>query len=152
VITNTRGMERLANRILVIVVAAMIALSALVVALAATRSPTQLDSRSPEGVVQAYLRAVLDGDHGAAARYLDPDGGCDAADLDQAGRPGPVRAALTRSVVDGPRAQVEVELTMGSAPFGSGYRETSTFQLTRSGAGWLLTGSPWPLFDCTGGL
>jgi hypothetical protein len=49
---------------------------------------------------------------------------------------------------------VQVELTMGGGdgPFGSGYRETATFQLTRAGSGWLLTGSPWPLFDCAGGV
>jgi hypothetical protein len=153
VIINTRAMERLANRVLVVVVAAMVAMSALVLALAADRSPARLDPRVPEGVVQAYLQAVVDRDNDAAARYLDPAGGCDAADLDRTGPVAPVRATLTRSVVEGSSARVEVELTRGSdSPLDSGYREASTFQLTRSGTGWVLTGSPWPLFDCAGGV
>jgi hypothetical protein len=154
VIINTRVMERHADRVLVVVVAAMVALSALVVALAATRSPAQLDPRSPEGTVQAYLRAVLDGDHEAAVRYLDPASGCDIGDLDRTGRVQPTRVALTSTHVDGSSARVRVELTTGAGdgPFGSGYQETTTFRLTRSSTGWLLTGSPWPLFDCAGGL
>jgi hypothetical protein len=152
VIINTRAMERHADRILMVVVAAMVALSALVVALAAARSPAQLDPRSPEGTVQAYLRAVLDGNHETAARYLDPASGCDIGDLDGMGRTHPTRVALASSHVDGSNARVRVELTLGAdGPFGSGYRETTTFRLNRPDADWLLTGTPWPLFDCTGG-
>ena len=63
-----------------------------------------LDPRSPEATVQAYLRAVFDGDHEAAVRYLDPAGGCDIGDLDRTGRTQPTRVALTSSHVDGSTA------------------------------------------------
>jgi hypothetical protein len=57
------------NHILLIVLGAVAVIAVVAGAIAATRQVTQCDRGTPEGVVQAYLAAVIDGDHDEAARY-----------------------------------------------------------------------------------
>lgn len=142
------------NRILAIVVGAMVVLAAVVVVLSANRSTAQLEPGSPEAAVQTYLTGVTEGDYAAAADVLDPAGSCDVDDLDRAGRLESARAYLVDSQVDGDTARVSVEVTVpegGGGPFDTtDYSETHSFRLTRSGDDWRLTGTPWPLYDCEG--
>lgn len=139
------------NRILAIVVGAMVVLAAAVVVLSANRSTAEYDAGSPEGTVQAYLRAVTTGDYAEAATLLDPAGDCDVEDLDRAGTPGSARAYLVGSETEGATATVNVEVTMSSGgPFDTESAETHLYRLTRSGGDWLLTGTPWPLYFCEG--
>lgn len=142
------------NRILAIVVGTMVVLAAVVVVLSARRSTAQLEPGSPEATVQTYLTAVTAGDYATAAHQLDPAGACDVDDLDRTGRPGSARAYLVGSRVEGDSADVTVEVTVpegGGGPFDTtDYSETHLFRLTRSSGDWLLTGTPWPLYDCEG--
>ena len=65
---------------------AVVALLAVIVVaglLAATQSSGELDPRSPAGVVQRYVAAVMDGDHDLAVQYFAADTTCDAEDLDR---------------------------------------------------------------------
>lgn len=142
------------NRILAIVVGAMVVLAAVVVVLSANRSTADYDPGTPEGTVQAYLRAVTTGDYAEAATFLDPTGRCDVEDLDRAGSPDSARAYLVRTRVEGDTATVTVEVTLPSgAPLDTaGYSETHLFRLTRSGGDWRLTGTPWPLYSCEGDI
>lgn len=140
------------NRILAIVVGAMVVLAAVVVVLSANRSTAEYDPGTPEGTVQAYLQAVTAGDYAEAATFLDPSGDCDVDDLDRAGSPDSARVYLVRTEVEDDTATVTVEITVPSGgPFDTaGSSETHLFRLTRSGGDWRLTGTPWPLYFCEG--
>ncbi len=119
---------------------------------ASTRPATTRDSTTPEGTVQAYLSAVLDGDTRRAAGYLSAESPCDIEDLDNATVLNTARVDLVDTVVDGQSARVVVDLAASSdgGPLDTFPTESHTFRLTRSGQGWLLVGQPWPLYDCGG--
>lgn len=149
---DTDGVNR-ANRILAIALGAIIVFAIGAAVVAAGRPATRLDPGTPEATVQAYVDAALAGRSDEAARWLDPAGECGAQDLDQAGAFGTdlgARVVLVDSIVNGDSATVQVEVVLGSGgPFDSAeFREQHTYRLTRSGGTWLLTGVPWPLYDC----
>jgi hypothetical protein len=140
-----------ANRILAIALGAIAVLAVVAAVISAGRPTERFDPGTPEAAVQAYVEAALDGRSDEAARWLDPAGDCDVSDLDRAGTGmTATRVVLADSRTSGDSATVEVELVFGSGgPFDSSeYREQHTYRLTRSGGSWLLTGVPWPLYDC----
>lgn len=115
----------------------------------ASRHPARLESGSPEAAVQDYLDAVLEHDAEAAARHLAPDSPCGVEDLDNAYIDDDVRVMLRDAAVTGGTARVDVAITTGSGELiPSGWTEEHTFRLRRVGDVWLITGSPWPLFEC----
>jgi hypothetical protein len=120
----------------------------------ASRPARTLDRATPEGTVQAYVTAVLDGDHATAVTYFAPGGRCDATDLDRIATPQSVRVDLVDSRISGETAQVRVTVTYdpGGGPFGGSWSEDHVFRLVRTSSGWLLSGIPWPLYDCEGGV
>jgi hypothetical protein len=138
------------DRVLLIVVVVAAAVAAVAGVLAATRPVTEYDRGTPEGAVQAYVRAVIDGDHDEAARFLADGSPCTVTDLDRAYLPDGVRVVLRQARITGDSARVEVDVVVSSAePFGgSEYTEEHTFRLTGAGAGWLVTGEPWPMYGC----
>lgn len=151
---NTEVMSTRPNRVLAIVVGAVVVLALVVAALSATRPVTTYDEATPEGVVQSYLTAALKGDNDQAATYFATDGLCDAADLDRASIVDSQQVYLVDTEVDGDSARVQVQLVVGGGgPLDtSEYSEDQVFRLTRSAEGWRLTGTPWPLWDCEGGV
>jgi hypothetical protein len=140
------------SRVLGIVVVGLLVVAIAAVVYAATRPVTTWSSGTPEGTVQAYLTAVIDRDVDTAATYLDPDGDCDVDDFDQVWLPRTARAELVGTHVDGDVARVEVDVAVsGGGPLDVPVPEAHTFRLTRStGGGWLIAGTPWPLYDCRG--
>lgn len=140
------------NRVLMLLVGAILAVAVVAAVLSATRSPAAYDPDSPEGTVQAYLEAALQGDNEEAAGYFAADSGCDAEDLDRAHVTDSARVVLVDTDVEGDRARVDVEVAYSSGgPFDtSEYTEDQTFRLARAGQQWELTGTPWPLFGCGG--
>ncbi len=142
------------GRVLGVVIGAVVALAVVAAALASTRPATTWDRSSPEGALQAYLAAVLDADAAEAAGYLSTQSPCDVRDLEGANVTDTVRVDLVGTTVEGGNARVRVELTRstGGGPLDSSYTEEHTFRLTRTDAGWRLVGSPWPLYDCAGGV
>ncbi|MGA7271799.1 MAG: hypothetical protein WB239_12065 [Acidimicrobiia bacterium] len=141
------------NRILSIVVGAVVLLGVAAAIVAATRPAPQIDVSTPEGVVQAYLQDVFEGNEEAAIARIDPASGCDAADLDRAFASRSVRVVLVDTTSSGSTARVEVRMTYtGDGPFAaSEYSEEQQFELRGAGASWLITGDPWPMFFCEGG-
>lgn len=129
----------------------VVALAAIVVLVFAIgRDVTTYEEGTPERVVQQYLTATFDGDFDRAASFIDPTGQCDADDLDRAYIDGDARIGLVESVVEGDRARVRVDVEFPSGgPLGGVYSEDHTLRLVRTSGSWLLTGVPWPLFDCT---
>lgn len=138
------------ERILAIVVAAIVVIASVAAVVASQRDEPTYDPATPEGVVQSYLRAVIDGDEDEALAHLDPTAGCDWDDADTFGID-VSRAVLLASDVEGDEARVEVELVFeaGGGPFDPyEYSQEETFRLVQGEAGWLITDEPWPFFFC----
>jgi hypothetical protein len=139
------------DRVLGTVVGGIVAVAVAGALFASTRPTPTWSSTTPEGTVQAYLSAVLDGDMEKAAGYLSPESTCDVHDLDTVGVVHTARADLVGTTIEGERARVDVDLALTSdGPFDTLPTENHTFRLTRSGERWLLVGQPWPLYDCGG--
>jgi hypothetical protein len=138
------------NRVLLLVVTAVVAAAVVAGVLLATRDEPRYGPGTPEGVVQSYLEAVIAGDHQEAVRFLAPDSSCEVSDLDRAAVQQEVRAVLRETEIDGEDARVDVDLALSSGDLFAGdeYTEKHTFRLTRSDDTWLITGMPWPMYDC----
>lgn len=110
---------------------------------------TEFAEDSPEGVVQRYSQAVIDGDIETARTYLVPEIG------DECERTGPgqdqLRVTLLESTetADAARVRVIIVTSSGSGPFGtSEYESEERFGLVRSGGSWLIEATPWQLTVC----
>lgn len=139
------------NRILALLVGAVVLLAVLAGVVTGRRTPPDLDPHTPAGVVQEYLKAVIIGNYPAAARLLSPSSGCIASDLASAYAPGSAQIVLDHTAVNGDHAVVTVDVTEGSRddPFGSsGFSHTERITVQRDGGVWKITGSPWLLPSC----
>lgn len=143
-------MDKRPDRVLAGVIATVVVLAVVVAVLSETRSPATVESGSPEATVQKYVQAVLDRDDDRATTYLDPAGGCTVEDLDAQNYVDPdARVELVDSVLRADAARVIVRVTMSSGgPVPDFADVTVTFRLTRNDGSWLITGSPWPMYDC----
>ena len=47
------------------------------------------------------------------------------------------------------QVRVDVVMSSGGPLDGSEYAEKHTFRLSRAGGDWLITGTPWPMYDCS---
>jgi hypothetical protein len=116
--------------------------------------PASLDESTPEGVVQRYSAAVIDGDEAEAKRYLESDLADDCVPLETA----PVdrmRVTLVTTTERNDTADVEVLISWSydEGPFGgSGVEEAGTFDLIRVDDGWRIENAPWPLTICDPGM
>lgn len=139
-----------ANRVLAIVLGVVLVVAVVAVIVSASRDTVPHADGTPAGVVHAYLSAVIEGDDDEAADLLAPESPCDVTDLDRAYVGDDLRVVLRDTDIDGDTAQVEVEVVTSSDDLlgGSEYAEEHTFRLTRSDRGWLVTGVPWPAYDC----
>jgi hypothetical protein len=114
--------------------------------------PATLDPTTPEGTVQAYTTALLDGDLDAARELVDEStlddcAGSYAPDID-----GDIRITLESSAVNGSTAVVRVTMhtSYDPGPFGgSGYSSDESFRLTAEGDGWRVLQAPWQFDVCT---
>ncbi|QTV79407.1 nuclear transport factor 2 family protein [Microbacterium sp. NIBRBAC000506063] len=109
-----------------------------------------LDESSPEGVVQRYVQAVIDGDMAGAEQYLHPEL-TEKCDTLEGYQPGDVRVTLRRTVERGDTATVDVIIVHsgGSGLFGpSEYQSDDRFALKRDGDAWRITETPWEFTIC----
>lgn len=129
-----------------------IALAAIV---SANRDVPVLDAGTPEGVVQAYIDAMVKGDEASAHAYLSDElqEECSVGDLrNNQERSNNIRVTLRSVSAGGDEAEVEVTITedAGGGLFGGGgYSFEEFFFLTRSGATWVISERPWPIYDCS---
>ena len=138
-------------QLIVTVVVAIIAVIAVIAGgVAASRSTPQYDRDRPEGVVQAYLEAMIDGDHSQAEQSLADSSPCEIEDLEQSYVSEGVRVILRDAQVDGDRATVRVSIadSAGGAFAGSEQFSERTFRLAREGQTWRIQGAPWPTYEC----
>lgn len=140
---------RIALIALVIVVAVVVV--AAVAAVLLRGGPASFDPQSPEGVVQRYTQALIDGDLAAAAELLTDD----PADEQGCGYfPGGTedyRVTLAGTTENEETAEVRVLISTsyGGSIFGSGgYQSEEVFRLVRSADGWRIAQAPWQLTVC----
>lgn len=137
------------NRVLAITVGALFIVAIIVAIFSAAKPEVVLDPKSPEGVVQAYLKAALEGNNQKAAQFFSAESVCDVQDLDRAYISDSARVDLVDSTIDGATAQVRIKVDIPTGgPFENFMTEDHTLRLALSGGQWLLTGIPWPLYDC----
>lgn len=137
------------NRILALIVIAALVLSAVAALVSSFREEVKYSTSSPEGVVQMYLTAIIEGKNDQAASYFAPDSTCDASDIDRAYVSETLRVNLVSTSIDGNSAYVKIDANTGaSGPFDDGYTESHTYRLSKESGRWLIEGIPWPLWDC----
>lgn len=138
--------------VILVIIAALVVVALAVVFLRGTPAP--LDSGSPEGVVQAYSAAVIDGDTAAAEAFLTQDlqNNCDRVDN---GIMGGIRVTLlsTKLATDTARVRVSVVTNENGGPFGDpfggmDYSADDTFVLVKEQGSWAIETTPWQLTIC----
>lgn len=124
----------------------LVAVAALV---SSTRSTLVIDKSKPAWAVQNYLKAFLAGKNAEAAKMISPESECTVVDVDRAYIIDNARVVLISSSTNGNTAEVRVRVEFPlNGPFGDSSAEDHTFRLTASNGTWLLTGIPWPLYNC----
>lgn len=133
---------------------ALVAGVALVVVIAliavfARGGPAAYDADTPEGVVQRYAQAVLDGDTDTAKSYLVPEvaESCTRAPSSSDG----YRLTLLKTTTREQTARVDVLLARvyGSGPLGTNeYEYEEAFDLVKDGDSWLIEVAPWEFTIC----
>lgn len=137
------------QRILTVIVIFTILLAGVAALLSSTRNKVEYSTQTPEGVVQRYLTAVIEGRNDKAAAFFSTNSTCDATDLDRSWISESVRVNLAKSEIEGDRAFLEVAIDISSGgPFDDYYTETHNFRLERESGNWKILGVPWPLYSC----
>ena len=140
------------DRTLIVILSVIGALVVIALIVVFTRGePELLDESTPEGVVQRYSAAVIEGDEASAREYLVPE----LADECERIEPGPVdrmRVSLVSTTERDDTDDVDVLITISyeGGLFGSSdYEEESSFDLVRVDDAWLIETTPWQLTVCT---
>lgn len=140
-------MDRHSRIVLIIVGAVTVALIAVAVVVA-IQPPEEYDPTTPEGAVQGFYQAVIDGDEDLAASYLAMDSITDCArPRTELYGPENFRVVIVDTEVDGEDAKVDVTITetWDEGPFSDSHTFNDTLRLTSNGDGWLFTEPPWPV-------
>ncbi|KRE72757.1 hypothetical protein [Arthrobacter sp. Soil762] len=114
--------------------------------------PDALDGSTPQGVVQRYSTAVIDGDTATANSYLTEAANSLCGGFRESG-PLPTRVVLISATERGNSALVKVSVVgSGSGgPFGpSEYEMEDRFSLVKTDSKWLIDRAPYQLLSCTG--
>ena len=106
---------------------------------------------TPEGIVQRYINALLEGDDETADQYLTPTQRAEygVEDLFRfALQTDDVRMVLLESDVDDGSARLTVRVTEGSfGLFGSSeYSHEERYELEQVDGSWLIDDRTWPLY------
>ena len=143
------------DRTLIVILAVIAALVVVALIVVFTRGePEELDESTPEGVVQRYSAAVIEGDEAAAIDYLVPELG-DQCSRMQGGPLDGVRVTLVSTTDRGDSADVRVLVVTSydGGLFGSSeYEEEGVFDLVRNDGRWLIESTPWQLMICDPGM
>ena len=134
---------------MVVIIGFVILAVTIVTLLSATKTAVVLDRSTPTGSVQIYLKAILAGRNVAAAEMLSSSSTCTIEDVDRVHVVHTARVLLLDAITNGGNAEVRVRVEIPSdGPLGDSVTEDHTFRLINMNRLWLLTGVPWPLYDC----
>ncbi|CAN7382908.1 hypothetical protein ASF98_07745 [Arthrobacter sp. Leaf337] len=140
------------NRILVVILAIIGVLAVAALAVVFSRGePALLDESTPQGVVQRYSAAVIDGDEAAATAYLTETARTQCVDFERSSTEN-LRVTLVSTTERASSADVRVLMVVsnGSGPFGNSEYETEdVFDLVKTDGKWLIDSAPWQLRVCT---
>jgi hypothetical protein len=146
--TRTRSSER--PLIVAASVVAVLVVAAVVVVLTGPRI-SDLDPASPEGVVQRYVQAAIDGDEdlmSTLVAYGADD--CTPVTSGLLGGDDSIRVTLGDVRVSGDDADVDITVTRsGGGPLDPyEWSDYLTFDLARVDGVWLIERAPWPFQIC----
>jgi hypothetical protein len=126
---------------------AAVVLIALVAVLA--RGPAQYDPGTPEGVVQRYSQAVIDGDHATALTYLVPEVAESCEKLPSGSGDHRMTLLGTTERDDTARVEVLIATIYDSGLLGPGeFESEEAFDLVKDGDSWLIETAPFQLSIC----
>lgn len=112
-----------------------------------SRAPADLDPATPEGTVQLYIQALVEGDFEAAASYWADEGCIPQSDVPTGGAPD-VSAALVSVDGNDIEANVVVKITETSQdPMSGLYEHEEWFSLIRQDDTWTIRQPSWPYYD-----
>ena len=121
------------------------------IAVFARGGPAQFPADTPEGVVQRYSQAVMEGDTDTALTYLVPEV-AESCTRVRAGSDD-FRLTLLETTEREQTARVDVLIATvyGSGPLGPDeYEYEEAFDLVKDGDAWLIDVAPWELTICEG--
>lgn len=138
------------DRTLVVLLSAIGALVVFALAVVLTRGePEALDPSSPEGVVQAYAKLVIEGDELGAMEYLTDDAAENCVDSGYRNT-SDIRVRLVS--VDERQGSADVRVTIietYSDGLGGGeYQSEEVFDLVDVDGQWRISYAPWQLMVC----
>ena len=134
----------------ILIVVGLLVAIALVVVLVRSTVRESLDPSTPEGVVQRYAQAVIDGDDEAATEYLT--GRSDDCDYYDRGSTN-LRLTFESTKINGDEAVVLVSISSsyGGDPFSNyEYSYDDEFRLVKAGESWLIETAPYEFLSCGG--
>ncbi|NVM95869.1 hypothetical protein [Arthrobacter wenxiniae] len=141
------------DRVLLVIVLAIALLVIVALAAVFTRGgPQVLDETTPQGVVQRYSTAVIEGDTATASTYLTPAAGSLCRSYQEPGPP-PSRVVLISTTERSSTAVVRVSVVSSDSDglFGpSEYETEDRFSLIKTDGKWLVDQAPYPLLVCAG--
>ena len=139
------------NRILVVILAIIAVLAVAALAVVFSRGePALLDESTPQGVVQRYSAAVIEGDEAKATAYLTETARNRCLDFERPATDN-LRVTLVSTTERPQSADVKVLIVVSNrgGPFGnSGYESEDAFDLVKTGGKWLINSAPWQLRVC----
>lgn len=142
-----------APNVVLAIITGLIVIVAIVAAIFANRDETtRWPPDSPEATVQSYVQAVVDQNYPAAIRHLDPALACNVSHFEQSFYPQDTAISLFQANVSEDTATVTVEIGSYGEPFFDTFVHQEQFELMRTDNGWIITGSPWPVYICAGML
>jgi hypothetical protein len=141
------------DRILIAILSAIALLVVVALAVVFTRGgPAPLDESTPQGVVQRYSTAVIDGDTATATSFLTEGARSLCSGFRDSG-PLPTRVVLISTTERDSSALVRVSVVNSGSggPFGpSEYEMEDRFSLVKTDGKWLIDQAPYQLLSCTG--
>lgn len=108
-----------------------------------------LDAGTPEGVVQRYSQAVVDGDTQTALTYVVPDVAEACVDRYVSDEDARITVLETTERDQTAHVRVLIVTVYGIGPFGADeYEAESSFDLVKVRGDWLVEVAPWRLAVC----
>ena len=136
--------RRLAGWVLPVV--GVVAVLALVL-IGLNREPEQYDPDSPEGVVQSYIAALVEGDFETAASFW-AEGDCLPNSIEPTGGAPDISASLVNVDHEGEDATVVIAITDNTTdPLNGIYEFQEWFTLVNGDDGWKIRQLAWPYWD-----
>lgn len=135
------------NAVLAVVAGLVLALGVVAGVFTATRPAPEIDPTTPDGVVQLYTLAIIDGDTDKALTYLDPALGCNDPSLNLEFSQDRVNLSIVSTRIAGDTATVVADLSEYSGAFSS-WEHRETFELRQIDGEWLLSSPSWPIYGC----